>query len=610
MILAARNISVTATLGGRVVDVLRNLDFAIEPGKVLGVVGESGAGKSMIGRIIARTLPAGFTIGRGSLDYGGVDLKNANRGQLRNLLGDRITFIPQEPMSALNPLLTVGAQFDEHLGRLRVPRHLRRDRTISALTEVRLVEPERLLGRYPFELSGGMCQRVIIALAFASDPALVIADEPTTALDVSTQATIAGLIRRMQREHGTALLFITHDLRLAAHVADVIMVLYAGEIVERGPARSVLDTPQHPYTRALKAALPSLHGPVRRLFALPDQMPGLAALADLPGCRFAPRCPVRNARCVAEISELREIAPGHVVRSQPACAAAMPAIAPVQAPTSGSIAEPLLSVENVSKSYRGPRDWRGRRAPAIEAVRQVNLSVRPGEIVGVVGESGSGKSSLARLIMGLEQPTSGRIVLDGLDVTRTTAHTHRVRLSTMQLVFQDPQSALNPRRTIGSIVTQSMEAPHARVTAAERLARARQLLAETGLPPELLDRFPSQLSGGQRQRANIGRALCITPRLIVADEIVSGLDVSVQAQILNLLLDLRDARGIAVVFISHDLAVVRYVCSRLIVMRRGEVVESGAVESVFANPQHAYTRELLAAAPPEDFSAPWPPASA
>jgi peptide/nickel transport system ATP-binding protein len=606
--LEARGLTVTADIGGAKVAVLRDIDLSLQPGRVLGLVGESGAGKSMIGRVIARNLPAGFQTTAGTLRFGGADLLGLGDAARRALLGDRIAFIPQEPLTALNPVLTIERQFGEHLERLGVPVGERRARIVAALGEVRLREPARLLARYPFQLSGGMCQRVLIAMAFASRPALIVADEPTTALDVSTQAHIVQIMRGMQRDTGTALLFITHDLRLAAHVCDEIMVLYAGDVVERGPARRVISAPMHPYTRALQAAIPALEGPVARLAALPEQMPGVASFAGLPGCRFAPRCATRDPSCVASVPAMIEAAPGHFVRFAPGClAAAVPKAAAPQASLQTDAAQtPILSLRGVAKHYPGRRNWRGARDAGTDAVRDVDLDVRPGEFVGIVGESGSGKSTLARLIMGLESPSAGRIAIDGRELIARDSASRMVRLETLQLVFQDPQSALNPRRPIDRLITQSMEARMRRASPAERAARAKALLAETGLPPELADRYPAQLSGGQKQRVNIARALCVTPRLLIADEIVSGLDVSVQAQILNLLLDLRAARDIGLLFISHDLAVVRYLCSHVLVMRNGCVVESGPTADIFAAPRHAYTRALLAASPPSDLDRIWP----
>ena len=589
-------------------EVLRDLAFSVGRARVLGLVGESGAGKSMVGRAIAGYLPAGFRVGAGSLAFEDEDLIRIASERRRALLGDRIAFIPQEPLTALSPLMTIGDQFGEHLGRLGVPAVERRGRAEAALASVRLPRPGDCLDRYPFQLSGGMCQRVLLAMAFASDPALLVADEPTTALDVSTQGHIVGLLRALQADYGTAVLFITHDLRLASRVCDDLLVLYAGEMVERGPARELTARPRHPYAKSLKAANPSLVGPLRRLLALPDGMPGVAGYRDLPGCRFAPRCPVADPACAGARPGLSPVGPGHVVRCSPGCLRGATRLEPPLLPPAPAVAsrEPILSLVGVSKRYPGQRDWLGRRGPGIDAVRAVDLAVRAGELVGIVGESGSGKSTLARLVMGLEPPSAGRIVVDGVDVTANAPAARSVRLGALQMVFQDPQSALNPRRPIGRLVTQVMEARASRAPPAERLARARALLAETGLPSELIDRYPAQLSGGQRQRVNIARALCVTPRLLVADEIVSGLDVSVQAQILNLLLDLRAERGIALLLISHDLAVVRYLCSRVLVMRAGAVVEQGPVETVFAAPRHPYPRALLAAVPPDDPDRPWP----
>jgi peptide/nickel transport system ATP-binding protein len=609
MVLQARNLTVSMQVNGEQIDVLRDVSFDLQPGKVLGLVGESGAGKSMIGRVISRNLPKQFAVTNGSLVFEGRDIIHGADTLLASLLGKRIAFVPQELLTALNPLMTIAQQFGEHLDRNSVAHAHQLEWMINALQEVRLLDPKRVLSSYPFQLSGGMCQRVLIAMAFISQPALVVADEPTTALDVSTQATIVQIIRRLQKDHGTALLFITHDLRLAAHVCDHILVLYAGEVVERGPARAISKDPQHPYTRALQAANPSLDGPLTRLPSLPDNMPGISGFSAIKGCRFGPRCPVRDSICCNPVPQLREIAPGHWVRCSPACQHAEPSTAPLiehaAIRDNGAV---ILNATGLSKHYESPRNWLGRRdGPGLHAVRPMDFTVRAGEFVGVVGESGSGKSTLARLLMGLEKPSTGQISLDGRDITDTSQQTTQLRLDTLQMVFQDPQSALNPRRSVEDLVTQVMESHLKAVTPEARRQRAQDLLRETGLSPELIHRYPSQLSGGQKQRVNIARALCVTPRLLIADEIVSGLDVSVQAQILNLLLDLKAQRQIALVFISHDLSVVRYLCSSMVVMRHGKVVEQGPTEQIFSNPQHAYTKALFAAAPPADLDCVWPP---
>ena len=609
-LIEAHNITLSARLGDISVEVLRHVSFTLEKGETLGLVGESGAGKSMIGRLFSQLLPPGFAVSAGELLFDGQDLINMSAAKRRHLLGKRIAFVPQEPMTALNPARTIGSQFNEHLKRLGVRgARARRDQALEKLSDVHLADAKSLLGKYPHQLSGGMCQRVLIALAFAGDPAFVVADEPTTALDVMTQARIMALIAEMQQVHGTAMILITHDLRLAAHVCDKIMVMYAGDVVERGTARNLLSDPRHPYTRSLKRANPSLSGPRMHLPTLPDQMPGLIEFGRLSGCRFAARCPVNADDCRAGDPALLEIAPGHEVLCVAACASGERDVAEVAAPPApagSGVAAPLVELRNVSRRFVTRGKWFA-AAGHVDAVREVSLTIQPGEFVGIVGESGSGKTTVARLIAGLDRPTEGQILVRGTDATLQTAEARHERLETLQMIFQDPQSALNPRRMVESLLTQAMEANHRDHGKAERAARVEDLLREIGMPADSRRRYPSQLSGGQRQRINIGRALCVAPKVLIADEIVSGLDVSVQAQILNLLLRLREELDISLLLISHDLSVVRYVCSRVLVMHKGWVVESGPTEQVFADPRHDYTRTLLAAVPPDDADAPWPP---
>jgi peptide/nickel transport system ATP-binding protein len=597
-LLVANDLTVSATLDGERVPVINGLSFALQPGKVLGLVGESGAGKSMVGRTVAQLLPPGFAVTGGSLAFSGNDLVTMGAEARRALLGREIAFIPQEPLSALNPVLTIGRQFDEHLARIGVASRERRGRMLAAFDAVHLQHGADLLARYPHQLSGGMCQRVLIALAFASKPKLVIADEPTTALDVTIQARIVRLIAEMQERDATAVMFITHDLRLAAQVCDDILVLYAGRTAEQGPARKVFAAPGHPYTRCLQLANPTVRAR-RALYALPERMPGLRAYRDITGCAFAPRCPLAVAECNLTPPPLAGIDAGHATACIRATLTAR--IAPADAPPAiaPSADTAILDVAGLTKHFARRTLF---RRSHFTAVKDVGFTLRQNEFVGIVGESGSGKSTLARLIVGLETPSAGRIAIAGHEMDGS-AEAEAHRRHHVQMVFQDPQSALNPRRRVASIVTQALEAEGQSWEA--RLARAGLLLGEIGLPGEAAARFPAQLSGGQRQRVNIARALCAVPRILIADEIVSGLDVSVQAQLLNLLAALRRERGFSMLFISHDLSVVRYLCDRVLVMVRGEVVESGPTEQVFAAPAHAYTRTLLAAVPPDDPSEVW-----
>jgi peptide/nickel transport system ATP-binding protein len=616
--LSINNLTLSTYIDGRQVDLLRNLSLSLARGRVLGLVGESGAGKSMIGRIIAGHTPSGFEVTKGRVLFETAELLSLDRKAWRALLGRRIAFIPQEPLTALNPVLTIGQTFDEHLAHLGIAPKERRALMLQQLDAVHLPEPNDGLHRYPHELSGGQCQRVLIAMAFVANPALIVADEPTTALDVVSQVNVLRLLGEQRRLHETAMLLITHDLRLAAHVCDDITVLYAGEQVEYGPAHEVLRRSRHPYTWALDQATPDVHGPQRRLSALSGQMPGVSALGSMTGCRFASRCPQRVAACEAAPPASTESAPGHWVRcltprdvaTNSANGVCESVAAIWQAPDGNASATPLIELRDASLCYTARRGLLGQRKVRNFAVERLSLTVQPGEFVGIVGESGSGKSSVAKLIVEAEALTGGVLLIEGRDRALADAEIRRLNREHVQMIFQDPHSALNPRRSVYRLLTQAYEADRAAaaMTKQSRDGRAQQLLADVGLPQDTLPRFPSQLSGGQKQRVNIGRALCVMPRLIVADEIVSGLDVSVQAQILNLLIELGRRHGIALVLISHDLSVVRYLCSRVVVMQRGKVVEQGKTEEVFSDPQHAYTRLLLSSVPPADPSVAWPPA--
>ena len=423
------------TLAAGPIQLLREISLAVRPGQTVGLVGESGAGKSMIGRLVSGLVPPGFAITAGRLRFEGADLTRQPPGQRRALLGRRIAFIPQEPLSALNPVLSIGRQFGEHLARLAVPARDRVAQAAGWLDAVHLPDPGAMLKRYPHELSGGQCQRVLIAMAFSSDPALIVADEPTTALDVLTQGRILRLLKEQQERHGAAVLLITHDLQMAARVCDAVAVLYGGDMIERGPAEAVLLRPVHPYTISLRNSAPSLEGARTILPNLPDQMPSLTALAGLSGCRFAPRCPTHA--CGDVLPPWRDLGGGHAVRCAPACAGtAAPADPDTPAPGRPLAGGVVLELADVSLRYPGRRSLFGRPGVPVDAVRTVSLRVAPGEFVGIVGESGSGKSSIARLVMGLERPTSGSIA--------------RPEGDQVQIVFQDPQSALNPRRNVRS----------------------------------------------------------------------------------------------------------------------------------------------------------------
>jgi len=587
-LLDLRELHVTLRSGGQRIRALRGVDLTLARGETLGLVGESGSGKSIACLSLMGLLPKGAERRQRRMELDGQDLALLGEAGMARLRGNRIAMIFQEPMTALHPCLTIGTQLTEvyrrHVGSDAAEA---RDRAVAMLERVGIPDGARRLAQYPHQLSGGLRQRVMIAMALMCRPDLIIADEPTTALDVTVQAQILRLLRDLQQQDGMALLFVTHDLGVVAGIADRIAVMYAGEVIETGPTRGVLRRPVHPYTQGLIACLPG--GARARLTPIPGTVPSLAG--DLPGCAFRTRCRFAEPDC-AETIPSAEAAPGHLYR----CRVPPPARRSGEAPAihAGAAAlrdthhAPLLSARGLRRVYRLPRRW-GEAPATLAAVDGVDLDLWPGETLGLVGESGSGKSTLGRMILGLETPDAGTIALEGAAISGLD--TKRIARRILP-VFQDPYASLNPRRSVLDITTEPLAIHGIGDRPARRLA-ARDMLERVGLPFRLHHRMPGQLSGGQRQRVAIARALVLHPAIVVCDEPSSALDVSIQAQILNLLLDLQQEFGLAYLFISHDLAVIRHMATRVAVMHRGRIVETRPAAALFAAPEHPYTRTLL-----------------
>lgn len=552
------------------VHVLDRVSFEIGRGEILGVVGESGAGKSMTGLAVMGLLEAPGRISHGTVELQGERIDTLRGEDLRRIRGRRIAMVFQDPLTSLNPVYTVGQQLVDTLRtHLRVSAEEARRRAIALLTEVEIPDPSIRVDQYPHQLSGGQRQRVAIALALCAEPELIIADEPTTALDVSVQAQVIRVFQRVCRERGMAAMLITHDMGVIAEAADRVTVMYRGQVLETGPVRQILHAPARPYTRALMAAIPSVH---RRLHRLP----------------------------VPEI--------GQDVASGTAPVAAAPEPVPPAASGAGAAAQPvLLKVDGLAREFDLSAGWLTRvlaREPrkVLRAVDGVSLEIRRGTTYGLVGESGSGKSTVARMVAGLLQPTEGRVWFDGID-RWAGGHSGASMLKLrrrFQMIFQDPYASLNPRWRVEQIIAEPLEVLGLTRTAAETRERVAEALSRVRLPADVATRYPHQFSGGQRQRIAIARALVSKPDFIVCDEPTSSLDVSVQAQVLNLMRDLQDEFGLTYLLISHNLAVIRYMCDDVGVMQRGRLVEQGPAEAVFAQPSHAYTRELMAAVPSMD----------
>ncbi len=534
-ILDIRDLQISLPAGGDRPHALWDFNLTVGEGEIVCLVGESGSGKSLAASAAMRLLPEPHVhVSKGSISLDGTDLLTLSERQMRGIRGDRIAMIFQEPMTALNPQKTVGWQIDEVLRlHTKLNKAERKARAIGILTDVHIPDPVSAYNAYPHQISGGQRQRVMIAMALVLKPRIIIADEPTTALDVTTQKQILKLIKELQQLHGTGILFITHDFGVVAEIADRIAVLSLGELVEQGPADQILNNPQHPYTRKLIAAVPALTPP--------------------------PEKPLSQEPMVLEARALRK----------------------TFAARGGFLS--------------------GKRNPVI-AVKDLTFELRRGETLGVVGESGSGKTTVSRIVTRLLEADSGEVKIDGRDIISASKAELRALRKDIQMVFQDPMASLNPRRRVVELIAQGPIIQG--VPRETAYAKARELLSLVELPAAAAERYPHEFSGGQRQRIGIARALAMEPRVIVADEPVSALDVSVQAQVLRLLADLRDRLHLSLLFVTHDLRVAAQLCDKVIVMSKGEIVEAGPTARVFADPQHPYTRSLLDSIPGRGWEPP------
>jgi peptide/nickel transport system ATP-binding protein len=581
---------------GRRDTIVSAVDLALSPGETIGIVGESGSGKSMTARAIMGLLPAAL-VAHGQVRYRDRNLLDLSDREWQAMRGSEIGLILQDPFTMLNPVLSCGKIIGESLpDEPRLGREARRAEVIRRLAEVGIRDAS-VADRYPFQLSGGMRQRVGIAAALARDPRVLIADEPTTALDVTTQRDVLGLIKGIQAARGMSLILITHDLRVAFAVCDRVYVLYAGSLIEVGSSAELDAEPLHPYSLGLLLSEPSAERRTGKMVAIPGSVP---APDDVAGsCTFAPRCRWAAPPCTKESPRLAEVAPGRLsacvrvadIRAEMATLRERAEQEDSLPDSAAREATALIQVEDVRKVFRN-----GRRA--VTALDGVSIEVGEHESVGIVGESGSGKTTLARILIGLEEASGGQIVIDGIPARNRaslSARDQRKLRSTVQIVFQDPYSSLNPMRSIGSILREAIAIGEPATK--DRDAEAGNLLRSVGLPVDYAARKPVALSGGERQRVAIARVLAAQPRILICDEPVSALDMSVQAQILNLLITLRSERGLGYLFITHDLSIVRQVTERLYVMHGGRIVESGPTEEVLSNPRDPYTATLLKSVP-------------
>ena len=603
-LLAVSNLTTHLGNGDRPVRVVEGVDLEIRRGETFALLGESGCGKSMLALSLIRLLPPAGRVVAGSVRLGDTDLLQLPEHAMRAVRGGRMAMIFQEPQTSLNPVLTIGQQIAEavrvHQGRARAQVQ---SRVLDLLREVGIPDPARRVTEYPHQLSGGMKQRVMIAMALAGDPELLIADEPTTALDVTIQAQVLRLLKRLQAETGMAVLLITHDLGVVAETADRLAVMYAGQIVETATAAAFFAGPAHPYSRRLMESVPT---PARRaepLAVISGRVPPLDRA--FPGCRFADRCHLALPGCAEVQPAWSKPGPDQAVRCHLWTAgvpAFVAATVPTRGPASAQLTEGdgLLRVSGLKVHFPIQRGVFRRVVGQVRAVDGVSLTLHSGRTLALVGESGCGKTTVGKGILQLLHPTAGSVDYQGVELARLSDRGMRPHRKDLQVIFQDPVASMNPRMLVGDIVGEGLQALGLEPNRAARQQRVADLLEAVGMAPEAADRYPHEFSGGQRQRICIARALAVEPRVMVCDEPTSALDVSVQAQILNLLKALQQDRGLAYLFITHNISVVSYLAHEVAVMYLGRIVEYGTVDEVLGDPRHPYTKALLSAVPTMD----------
>jgi peptide/nickel transport system ATP-binding protein len=575
-LLQINNLTTEFTSDGKVVQAVKGISFSLNRGETVGIVGESGSGKSVTSLSVMRLIPSPpGKISSGEIIYSDrkgqtIDLLSLPENEMRKYRGNEIAMIFQEPMTSLNPVFTCGFQVMEAIRlHMNLDRPSAKAKTIELFQKVKLPRPEAIFDSYPHQISGGQKQRVMIAMAMSCNPSVLIADEPTTALDVTVQATILDLMKQLQQENDMGILFITHDLGVIAEIAQRVVVMYKGNVVEEGPVSEIFKSPKHPYTRGLLACRPPLTHKLSKLPTVSDFMKEV------------------NGTLTETGESLKSVTEKYIIPTEKL----------LERKKHLESGEPILRVESLSTWFPVKKGIFGKVKEHVRAVDNVSFDVYPGETVGLVGESGCGKTTLGRSILRLIEPTSGKVYFKGKDLTTLSPSEMREMRKKIQIIFQDPYSSLNPRMTVGDAIIEPMNVHGILASEKERKDRVMELLQRVSLLPEHYHRYPHEFSGGQRQRICIARALALKPEFIICDESVSALDVSVQAQVLNLLNELRDDFGFTYIFISHDLSVVKFMSDRMVVMNKGKVEEKGYAEEIYAHPASEYTRKLIGAIP-------------